>query len=108
MTTFNNPDQLDDFLTKQLDEAVRAVSLEAQKQMIDLTPVDTGNLRSNVFWADEGNGTYKVFNNQVYAERVYLEGHSDQLSQGEFQAWVTSIQQWAAQVVNDVKRNSGL
>lgn len=32
-----------------------------------------------------------VFNNLPYAQRVYLEGHSRQLPQGEFQAFVSRI-----------------
>lgn len=74
------------------EKVLRVTALEVQGQMKKMTPVDTGQLRSAV-QVDMSNlpESVTVFNNLRYAQRVYLEGHSKQLPQGEFQAYVASI-----------------
>lgn len=81
-------DQLRDFNSKLL----RVAALEVQAEMKRMTPVDTGQLRAAVqVDLDDVPNSATVFNNLPYAQRVYLEGHSRQLPQGEFQAFVAKI-----------------
>lgn len=62
-------DQIDDYAREQLKTLVAAATLEADRRLKLLTPVDTGRLRSN--WQieqQEFSGT--VYNNLPYAEPV--------------------------------------
>ena len=80
--------ELSDFV----DKVLRASALDVQGQMKKMTPVDTGKLRANVEATIESD--YALVSNKLpYAKRVYLEGHSQQLPAGEFQAFVASIPQ---------------
>lgn len=74
------------------EKVLRFTALEVQAEMARMTPKDTGRLQSNVqVDFDDLPNSATVFNNLPYAQRVYLEGHSRQLPQGEFQAFVSRI-----------------
>lgn len=62
-------DQIDDYARDQIRTLIKAATLEADRRLKLLTPVDTGRLRSN--WQieqQEFSGT--VYNNLPYAEPV--------------------------------------
>ena len=98
----NNKDIGADFKSK-IDKILRTTALDTQGRMKKLTPVDTGQLRASVQMEVEGDEA-RVFNNLPYAQRVYLEGHSKQLPQGEFQAFVAGIPQRMDEIARGVMR----
>ena len=62
--------QIADFMEGQVDQLVRAVTLEGEKRLKEETPVDTGRLRNNWQTTIEPKlGT--ISNNLPYAEPVF-------------------------------------
>ena len=94
--------QVTDEMNAFLDKVLRATALYVQGEMKRMTPVDTGALRTNVQMTVDDK-VARVFNNLPYAERVYLEGHSNQLPKGEFQAFVASIPQRADAIARGLR-----
>lgn len=90
-------------INEKSSQFIRALSLKVNRDVINMTPVDTGNLAENVKLrrlpptGRKGEG-FRVSNNQPYAEKVYLEGWSvgqanatPPLPRGQFQAYVARI-----------------
>ena len=81
-----------DELARFTNKVLRATALDTQARMKRITPVDEGTLRANVLMEIDGDKA-TISNRLPYAQRIYLEGHSQQLKVGEFQAFVASIPQ---------------